>query len=402
MNNSTNSIIDYRMIRITSNNNYIDYPCNYAVTKSLNDFNLALNLQQKYNFDLADLLCKYSTVVIDIFLIENFDNLDMTDSNVLYLIGYYHKFKKNYILAKKYLKLSVELDQDNIFALNELGKFYRDIEKNPCLMMKNFMKAIKLNSSNAMLNLSIYYRKNNNLAQMKRFLLLSVKFNNSTAMFNLAKYYLEISNTEKALEYFNMAIELQNKFAMCELGNYYYEINNIDVAIQYYTKAIELNDVTSMYNLGLHYQTIGEIEPMEKYYTMCLKFIENIGLSQYDNILSNLYNNIGCYYKEIENYEQAENYFISSAKLNNLEAILNLHDLFEQTNPELAKKYLYQSIDLNCEIGLNILEEKINSQSEFYLELLNIKKNSPILIECVENRIGIFENLNNYTQTNLA
>lgn len=381
------------------NNKILDCVDHSYIIDNLNKHKLAYKIQQKYDFDLGNFFFNYIDTIINIFQHENFDNLNREDSNILYLIGFYHKIKKNFILAKKYLKLSAE--NENIYALNELGKYYRDNEKNILLMMKYLMKAIKLENSNAMVSLANYYYNNKNFSQTKRFLLLAVKYNNSISMFNLAKYYLDIrSDPTNALKYFKMATELNNKFAMCELANYYCDNLQYDLAIKYYMKAIELNDIKSMYNLGLYYQTIDiNFTLMKNYYIMCIKSIQEINSHSYDDILSSVYNNISCFYTKNKQYDMAERYLISSANLLNSNAMMNLYHFYNQFKPNdnLATKYLYELINFNVMEGLNKLEDKFlfkYSPYEFYLELLNIQKKSIIPIQCVEERIKIYNNIN--------
>lgn len=374
------------------------------------EYKYASMIQSAYGFDpifiSKKLVAKYLPIIIDIFQQKKFTRLDTNDPSQLYLIGFYYKLEKDYEQAIKYFEISGK--KNNIYALNELGIYYRDIEINTREMTKHFMKAIKLKSSEAMRNMAIYYKKNNNFKQMKRFLLLSIKEGNSNAMYDLGVNYFEISNNEKALKFLNMAKKNKNKSAPCELGNYYFQMGDFDNAIRNYEIGVDLGDIKSMCNAGLCYQRVKFIPVlMEHHYKLCIKTINdlrttfNLNFSDSNlhmQTLSDVYNNYGFYYRDIHQFQLAEEYLVQSANLNNVIAMLNLYDFYDsiQINQELAKKYLHMSISLNYVESLDLFEKKIIGQyslCKFYLELLDIKKNFPNSIDCVEDRIQIIENI---------
>jgi TPR repeat protein len=141
-------------------------------------------------------------------------------------------------------------------------------------MKKYYLMAIELNDAEAMNNLGCYYKNiEKDYENAKKYYLMAIELNNSKAMFNLGSYYEKIEKDyENAKKYYLMAIELNYSDAMNKLAIYYEEIEkDYENAKKYYLMAIQLNNSDAMNNLGIYYQIIEkDYENMKKYYIMAI------------------------------------------------------------------------------------------------------------------------------------
>jgi hypothetical protein len=107
--------------------------------------------------------------------------------------------------------------------MNNLGRYYEQIEKNYDLMKKYYLQAIEKGYSDAMNSLGLYY-------------------------FEIEKNY------DPAKKYFSMAIDNGNIHALCNIGLYYeIVVKNYNMMECYYWQATEKGNHTALKNLDLYY-----------------------------------------------------------------------------------------------------------------------------------------------------
>ena len=272
-------------------------------------YDLTKELKKMYNEKDIQYNENYIDTITDIFNNDNL-NYDLTDKNILNIIGLYYRYKiKNY---------------------DEMIKYY--------------LMAIDLNDDKAMYNLARYYLRIRDFNEMKKYYLMAIELNNSGAMCRLAVYYEYFENNFDEMKiYYLMAIELNDVESMYYLAMYYqYVENNIDKMKKYLLMGIELNDSKTMYGLG-HYYQYNEInyDEMKKYYQMSAE-LKNI----------NAINCLACYYSEIEqNYDKTKKYFLMSIELNDNEILIFLDNFFRIE----TQHYLFKNI--NSKIAIEKVKE---------------------------------------------
>jgi TPR repeat protein len=147
-------------------------------------------------------------------------------SNCAYTIGSQYYNQQNYTYMKKYFQIASNLG--NTKAMDNLGIYYTNIEKDYLLMKKYFLQAIEHGNINSMVNLGIYYANiEKDYLQMKKYFLMAIEQGNSNGMNNLAKYYQTVEKDYELMEkYYQMAINQCNVKAICNLGTYHHEITH--------------------------------------------------------------------------------------------------------------------------------------------------------------------------------
>ena len=152
----------------------------------------------------------YIDIILDIFDNDNL-NHDLTDKNILNIIGIYYRHKiKNYDEMKKYYLMAIELKNDN--AMFNLGNYYRE-KQNYNEMKKYYLMGIELNNADAMNNLGYYYQINEkNYNEMKKYYSRAIQLNNGNSMNNLGCYYRSIEQKYTEMKkYYLMAIQVNNE-----------------------------------------------------------------------------------------------------------------------------------------------------------------------------------------------
>jgi hypothetical protein len=157
-----------------------------------------------------------------------------------------HKCKKIKLNNSKqnYLReLKKEADNGSVERMVELGKYYRDKEKNYDLMKKYFEMAIKMESVEAMYQYALFYHDHvHDFEQMKKYYEMAIDKGHITSMENLGLYRSEkgLASGPVLLE---KAIKLGSTNAMCYLGWHYDKKKSTrNLAIKYFEMAIENGD----------------------------------------------------------------------------------------------------------------------------------------------------------------
>ena len=164
--------------------------------------------------------------------------------------------KEDLKLAKDYLINASNLG--SIAALNALGLYYLNIEKNEDLAIDYFKKAIKNNYVYAYNNLGKIYEKKKNYTEAFNLYLKSASLEECWACNRIGEMYRLGLGTNidynKAFYYYNLALEVPtNKaslWAQYNLAKYFYLEGNYEAGVEKdETKAINLLAKSSDYNL---------------------------------------------------------------------------------------------------------------------------------------------------------
>ena len=193
-----------------------------------------------------------------------------------------------------------------------------------------------------------------------------------------------------------------------DLGDYYVLENNLDEAKQYYLDArTYYSETDSLFKYTENSMRLGNINLAQNNYIEALKlYQECLNISKendFKTLIPHLYNNIGYQYKEIEDYEDAENNFKNAYKLfleNNDEAnsvypLLNIaliHGI-NGNNEEAINEYLnLVSYHLKTENWIS-LAYVYNSISEIYLKEENFTRATEYVVmalDAMEDRSDAF------------
>jgi TPR repeat protein len=205
------------------------------------DFKSLEDITKKYKIIFNEKDNKYRNEIIDIFNgnVEKYlKNIELYNN----LGNYYKHIEKNYDLMKKYYLKAIKLD--NVTSMNNIGHYYHHIEQNYKLMKKYYLMAIKKGSSNAMGNLGNYYEHiEKNYDLMKKYYLMAIKLDNNIAMNNLGYYYQFIEKNYGLMkEYYLMAIKNDFNYKNMHYLLNYYSLNTLLIIIYHELGIDYIND----------------------------------------------------------------------------------------------------------------------------------------------------------------
>jgi SpoVK/Ycf46/Vps4 family AAA+-type ATPase len=291
------------------------------------------------------------------------------DTNMHYYLGIYNLYveeEKNEIIScvDKYFQMKfhfrVAIQQGNHHAMNSLGNYYTDIEKNDEEMKKYYLMAIENGSHTAMFNLGNYYNKNEQYDKMKTYWLMAIEHGNSEAMFSLGLYYQQIEkNDEEIKKYYLMAIEHEYLDAMFKLGNYYKDIENNEKEMKkYLLMALEYGDDT-IFNFDKYYQEIKNDEKVKN---------------------------------EIEISEEDKELIILEKQINTLDDLIELGKMYDKTKKynidlKILHKLVEPLTELNNMIGMKKIKEDIVDYILFKVQ--NLDKNNDMMHTIIQGPPGV-------------
>ena len=229
----------------------------------------------------------YEEIIFDIFKDDNL-NQDLTDKNIINIIGSYYQNKiRNYEKAKEYFLMAMKLNDSD--AMYNLGILYEHGYKNYDEMKKYYLMAINLGNTKAMNSLAYYYywtEQNND--EMKKYYLMAINLDDIDAMNALANYYnWTEQNNEEANKYWLMAIERECDSASLMFGTH----NNLE--IQHYLLRQIKSDVSKKRVESLEYNNFLGVRIFEELTAYCfnpkrlVKFCKNynIEIDDYNDII---------------------------------------------------------------------------------------------------------------------
>lgn len=194
-------------------------------------------------------------------------------------------------------------------------------------------------------------------------------FNLGNAYLSMEKYQLSINNFEEC-----MRIDGEDGLALCYIGECYEQLENYDLAKHYYHRSIEFIPELPEAWLGL-----GIVSDLEG------KTLEGIKLIQkaidLDATNGSFYHVLAGAYEKIENYEDAENAYITSLLLDNAneEALTDYMEMLNSLDKQSEAREFLASFEAAESIKLivNLLKANflwLNSKTQEAVE---------IIIECV-------------------
>jgi TPR repeat protein len=228
-------------------------------------------------------------------IINNNENNKIDDGNILHKIGYYfEKINTDYTRAKYYYELAIK--QDSSDAMVNLGLLYRrghSVEKDYIKAKYYYELAIEQNNDQAMCNLGILYHYGfgieKDYSKAKYYYELAIEQNNDRAMNNLGSLYHHGYGVEqdytKAKYYYELAIKQNNGLAMNNLGILYSNGHGVVQdrlkAIYLYNSATQNNYYDANRNLSklLGFIDIDKLKP-NLYYKLSSRLFKRILLNR--------------------------------------------------------------------------------------------------------------------------
>ncbi len=355
----------------------------------------ALNISSKYKLVFPPTYIKLYLIEIEMIFskedtnIEDLvDKLDLSDKNILNLIGIYCQYvTKNYDLMKKYYEQSIEkLNPNSMF---NLGNYYgknpkeRDFDKT----IKYYNMALdtihKINESKEPSQL--FEIINSNDSDDINSTLLESRINSELGLL----YITVLKNYPLGVKHYLQAIELGNVKSIRYLGEYYQDIEeNYDLAIKYYKQASEKGDLLSNSGLGNCYYHLENLEEAKKYYEIAIKGSDDKAMY-----------NLGSLYEYAESdINSALKYYLMSSEKGNISAIFRLASYYDmESNNELAEKYYLEGINkghIDSMIGFSQYFKNKNDTEKMikYLEMA-CSKSSGIAMGLLGNYYESIKNL---------
>ncbi len=188
-----------------------------------------------------------------------------------------------------------------------------------------------MSTSQEFLNIARTYGNEQKWNEMEENYIKAIKLENVEAMIELADFYSEegfidysVIDHCRAQKYYKMAIEKGSVEAMRKLGYFYHYIDrnceyNSDKIYQYYSMAIEKGDIESMYLMAQYYKWGQEYEKMEEYFLMAH---EKGNKSALQALLNHYQNKVNEYVKNIEKYGEEYKKYI--AKLSDITKMISV------------------------------------------------------------------------------
>lgn len=173
------------------------------------------------------------------------------------LLGFAYLENKDLVNAEKHFLKSIELNKDNIAAINNLGNTYRYLQRYEAAE-SYFRRALALNPNyiktlNNYGNLKFIFNLPDEAISLYR-KALSISPNNFIAYYNLALIYQSIGKFDETIKYANKALEIEPNFTRADkiLSNYikYEKDNEHLIKMQ---KQISNNNISNDQLIYLHF-----------------------------------------------------------------------------------------------------------------------------------------------------
>ena len=248
-------------------------------------------------------------------------SLELNQDNVstLYNLGSTYIFLGNYIKGLEYLKKAIKLSPDFAEAYHLLGFANKELDNNiDAISLYN--KAIELNPNKASfhVNLGILFSENNEIEKSIQSINRAIKLepNSTYAHFNIGLIYTQTGDYIKGIEHLEIAIENEpakdnNYSALGTLyfkyGLEYYDNNNYVKSLQLFQKSdelfssIEFNSNDNVIRIEV-YNKIASIYYNQGDYSNTVKYLEK--LTKLDESATS-FGFLGTVYTQLNNYEKA-------------------------------------------------------------------------------------------------
>lgn len=124
---------------------------------------------------------------------------------------------------------------------NKMGEYYAN-KNNFNSAQKNYMIAVELNNTDAMMNLAVLLEYNGESREViEKYYIMALNGNprDTITAYNFADYYRTIGDEENMVKYYNAAIEFGNDIeSMMYLAKHYKKKDDSETSRNYYLKAI--------------------------------------------------------------------------------------------------------------------------------------------------------------------
>jgi tetratricopeptide (TPR) repeat protein len=186
--------------------------------------------------------------------------------------------------ALKQVNQVLERDPQNGTAYFMKGVLIRDKAKDTALAISYFQKAVDLdnNDVDALEMLGVLYaKKRNPLAVAYYERALALEPNRADLYFDLGVYYMDVQDWNGALINYTKAIQLKPDYgdALFNLGYVHIQLKGYAEARKHFTAAIQANprDYRSYYARGFCFETLGDVGNARRDYEEALKYAANYG-----------------------------------------------------------------------------------------------------------------------------
>ena len=213
----------------------------------------------------------------------------------MFKLGGIYQIEEDYDMMKRYYIQACE-------AMDRLGQYYYDVEKNATLMIRYLDQAIEIEmktddnpvSNSPFIYLAKYHCNEKNYDLMKKYYLLLIEKGCAVGMKNLGVYYRDFEkNYDLALSYLNQA---QAKVPRGDENVYAFASDFV------------------WYDLALTYRFMKDYDNMKVYFEKDIEGPTVMHVYKRTNIQSLVA--FGCYYRDIEkNYELMKKHFIAASNI---------------------------------------------------------------------------------------
>ena len=308
---------------------------------------------------------------------KNLNNLTKVKVQKLLALSLDYYKKKDFLIASKYLKQIITLDNNNSDAFHYLGLiFYHYKDYDEALINMNI--SISKNNKNKLfyINLGNLHDELNNFQEAITAYNLAIKldYKYSEAYYNLGLVYQKLLEFKFSIENFSKAILYNNKMleAYIGMGNSYQELGNFELSMSCYNDAIKIdqNNFLSYFNKGVLNNKLFQYDAAIKDFNIAINLNNNIpelhfnlaysfyckrdyfnAIICYENSISLntnyalAYCNAGNVYKDTNEYDKSIEYYLKAIEIDSdyLEPLYNLGILYSLKN-EIEKSLHYFSI----------------------------------------------------------
>ncbi len=210
-----------------------------------------------------------------------FDIETLDDSMLLYLFGTNRLALNDLILAEKYLKKSIKINNNSAHAVANLGMVYDKQEKfdeaHEC-----YINSIEIDPKHfeGQYNLAVSYTKKNDNENAIKHFEIALELNKNVRVLNkLAQTYADTEQYENALKMNSMSLELNadDIETLNKKGMILISLERFKEAVELFKKLIKISPKLCElhFNLGVAYRGLDEVDEEIKCYETALKINPN-------------------------------------------------------------------------------------------------------------------------------
>lgn len=266
---------------------------------------------------------------------------DNIDTNIC--LGRLYIEKDDIETAEIYFDNAMEIDDNDNDALIGMGilLYHKEQYENAMIIFKNLVK-LESNNDLLLLYMGMCYQNMGDYKMMEYYYLMAIDNNNSIAMYMLGRYYSNINDvrsTGLVIHYMEMAIKAKNTVAMLYMAKYMSRNAHRpkDIIFKYYVMAINLGNKNADYELARYYHSIGYYHDAKKYYLRAItNNISDAMIGYADLCLADM---------SVFGNDLAEKYYLMALSNKNKKVFVKLGKFYENRNLKNALHYYDKAID---------------------------------------------------------